>query len=65
MDSKGDNMMDFFDKKDLIYLIILWILTLSTVFFAVKYNTLKKTAYADSVACTSEERVISFSLQIF
>ena len=35
--------MSFFDKKDLVYLIILWLLTLTTVFFAVKYDRLKKT----------------------
>ena len=34
--------MDFFDKKDLVYLIVLWILVITTVFFAAKYNALKE-----------------------
>ena len=40
---KEDFNTSFFDKKDLVYLVILWLLTLSTVFFAVKYDRLKKT----------------------
>ena len=41
--------MDFFGKKDLIYLIILWILTLTAVFFAAKYHALKRSGDYENI----------------